>query len=179
MVIAGPSGVGKGTMVAELRRRYPEIVLSVSATTRQPRPGEINGVAYHFVSVEQFEWLIASGGLLEWAQYTGTYYGTPLQPVLDALSAGQMVLLEIDLDGARQVRVNFPDAVEVFIAPPSWAELERRLRDRGADSEAQIEARLAKARLEVAAAREFDTVIVNNDLMRAVDDLVEYLRLAV
>jgi len=166
-------------MVAQLRLRYPEVVVSVSATTREPRPGEVNGVAYYFVTVAQFERLIGSGGLLEWAQYTGTYYGTPLQPVLDALTAGRTVILEIDLDGARQVRVNFPDATLVFIAPPSWGELERRLRDRGADSEEQIEARLAKARLEVAACGEFDTVIVNNDLTRAVDDLVDYLRLAV
>jgi len=173
--VAGPSGVGKGTIIAELRRRYPEFVLSVSATTRQPRPGEVDGVAYHFVTKQAFKRLVAEGGLLEWAQYTGTFYGTPREPVLAALAAGKTVLLEIDLAGARQVRASYPDALQVFIAPPSWPELERRLRDRGTDSDDQVVARLEKARAEVAAEGEFDKVIVNDDLTRAVADLVEYL----
>jgi len=157
--------------------RCPSLVLSVSDTTRAPRPGEVDGVSYHFVTQARFRQLIDQGGLLEWAQYTGTYYGTPRQPVLDALASGQTVLLEIDLDGARQVRSNHPAAVLVFIAPPSLAELERRLRERGTDSEQQIEARLAKATVEMAAEDEFDHVIINDDLTAAVDDLVNFLGL--
>lgn len=177
-MVAGPSGVGKGTVLSELRRRYPSLLYSVSATTRQPRPGEVDGIAYHFVSDQQFDDLIASGGLLEWAQYTGVRYGTPRQPVLDALADGRTVLLEINLDGARQVRASFPQAMQVFIAPPSWDELRRRLRDRGAETEEQMAARLATAQSELAAEGEFDHVIVNDNLSRAVDDLVELLGLA-
>jgi len=165
--------------VAELRRRYPALVLSVSATTRRPRPGEVDGVAYHFVSPRRFKALAASGGLLEWAQYTGTYYGTPREPVEQALEQGKTVLLEIDLAGARQVRESYPDAIAVFIAPPSWEELERRLRARASESTEQVAARLAQARQEVAAEGEFDRVIVNDSLTAAVDDLVDYLGLAV
>jgi len=173
--VAGPSGVGKGSILTELRRRYPLLVYSVSVTTRAPRSGEVDGVAYHFITTEQFEQLIADDELLEWANYTGTYYGTPRQFVMDALSVGQVVLLEIDLAGARQIRQNYPQAIFMFVAPPSWTELERRLRDRGSDSEEQMQARLAKAKLEVAAENEFDHVIVNDNLLLAVDDLVDYL----
>ena len=164
-------------MIAELRRRFPQLVYSVSATTRHPRPGEIDGVAYHFVTDEQFDTLVASNGLLEWARYGGTRYGTPRQPALDALADGKTMLLEIELDGARQIRRSFPDAVQVFIAPPSWKELERRLRARGAESPEQMKVRLARAKIEMAAEGEFDRVVVNDDLGRAVDDLVEYLGL--
>jgi len=152
--------------------------LSVSATTRRPREGEIDGVAYHFITKRRFKQMVVDGGLLEWAQYTGTFYGTPRQPVEQALSVGKSILLEIDLAGARQVRASFPEAVLVFIAPPSWDELERRLRARGSDTESQIEARLAQARLEVAAEGEFDRVVVNDYLTLAVDDLVDFLGLA-
>ena len=147
----------------------------MSATTRPPRAGEIDGVSYHFVSDEQFDDLVATGGLLEWALYAGTRYGTPKQPVLDAMAAGKTVVLEIDLNGARQVRQSFPSALQVFIAPPSWQELERRLRDRGAETKAQMEARLARAKDELAAEAEFDHVIVNDDLHRTVDELVNLI----
>ena len=150
----------------------------MSATTRQPREGELDGVAYHFITKRRFKQMVANGGLLEWAQYTGTYYGTPREPVEQALLLGKTVLLEIDLAGARQVRDSFPEAVLVFIAPPSWDELERRLRARGSDTESQIEARLAQAHLEVAAEGEFDRVVVNENLTLAVDDLVDFLGLA-
>lgn len=150
---------------------------SVSVTTRAPRVGETDGVSYHFVDGEQFDKLIATDGLLEWAFYAGTRYGTPRQPVLDALAAGRTMLLEIDLNGARQVRHTFPVALQVFIAPPSWQELERRLRDRGAETPDQMEARLARAKEELAAEAEFDHVIVNDDLTQAVDQLVDLIGL--
>jgi len=177
VVIAGPSGVGKGTVVAQLRHRYPQLLFSVSATTRRPRPGEINGVDYHFVTDAQFDELVARDGLLEWASYAGTRYGTPRQPALDAVAGGHTMLLEIELNGARQVRRSFPEAVQVFIAPPSLEELARRLRDRGTDTPAQIERRLARAKIEMAAENEFDKVIVNDDLQQAVDQLVDFLGL--
>ena len=177
VVIAGPSGVGKGTIVAELRRRFPALLFSVSATTRQPRPGETDGVDYHFVSDARFDELIASGGLLEWADYAGTRYGTPKQPAVDAVAGGRTMLLEIELNGARQVRHTYPDAVQVFIAPPSLKELQRRLRDRGTNTPADIRRRLARAKVEMAAESEFDKVIVNDEVPRAVDELVDFLGL--
>lgn len=175
--MSGPSGVGKGTMLAQLRARYPDLVYSVSATTRAPRPGEMDGMSYRFVTDAEFDQLVAADGLLEWAQYAGTRYGTPKQPVHAALNRGHTVLLEIDLAGARQVRHTYPEAVQVFIAPPSWDELARRLRDRGAMAPAQMDARLAAAKAELAAQDEFDHVIVNDNLTRAVDDLVNFLGL--
>ena len=178
VVVAGPSGVGKGSVLTALRTRYPDLVYSVSATTRQPRTGEQDGVDYHFITDGQFDNLIATNGLLEWAQYAGTRYGTPRQPVLDALALGKTVLLEIELAGARQVRQSYPQALQVFIAPPSWDELERRLRDRGAETQAQMDIRLATAKSELAAEGEFDAVVINDDLTRAVDDLVILLSLA-
>ena len=160
-----------------LRARFPEILFSVSATTRPPRPGEVDGVNYHFVSDRQFDALVAADGLLEWANYAGTRYGTPRQPVLDALAVGKTMLLEIDLAGARQIRASFPEALQVFIAPPSLEELERRLRGRGAETEAQMATRLARAKDELAAESEFDIVIVNDEVGPAVDQLVELLGL--
>jgi len=160
-----------------LRARFPELVFSVSATTRAPRTGEVDGVNYHFVTDQQFDHLVATGGLLEWATYAGTRYGTPRQPALDALAEGKTMLLEIDLAGARQIRSSFPAAFQVFIAPPSWAELERRLRGRGAENEAQMATRLARAKDELAAESEFDAVIVNDEVGPAVDQLVELLGL--
>ena len=174
-MVAGPSGVGKGSVLKQLRARYPQLIYSVSATTREPRPGEQDGVDYHFVTDAQFDHLVATGGLLEWAEYAGTRYGTPRQPVMDALATGATVLLEIELSGARQVRQTYPQALQVFIAPPSWDELKRRLRDRGAETQAQMDARLAVAQAELAARSEFDHVIVNEDLTQAVDDLVALL----
>ena len=164
-------------MVAGLRSRFPDVRLSVSVTTRAPRVGEVDGISYFFVTDKQFDALVADRGLLEWAKYAGTRYGTPRQPVLDALAKGQTMLLEIDLVGARQIRASFPDALQVFIAPPSWQELERRLRDRGAESEAQMADRLARAKDELAAEGEFDAVIVNGTVDEAVDELVELIGL--
>ncbi|HKX15300.1 MAG TPA: guanylate kinase [Propionibacteriaceae bacterium] len=172
-VLSGPTAVGKGTVVASLAQQHPEIFVSVSVTTRPPRPGEIAGVHYHFVDDQEFDALIAQGALLEWATVHGTYrYGTPRGPVLQALAAGRPALLEIDLQGARQVRESWPDARFVFLAPPSWEELVRRQVGRGTESAAQREQRLETARAEMAAQAEFDFVVVNREIRQAVDDLV-------
>lgn len=172
-VLAGPTAVGKGTVSADVRARYPQVWLSVSATTRSPRPGEIDGVHYHFVSTAEFDRMVADGELLEWAVVHGrNRYGTPRGPVEQRLAAGQHALLEIDLQGARQVRETMPDAHFVFLAPPTFDELVRRLVGRGTEDAEERERRLATARVELAAASEFDQVIVNDDVQRATDELV-------
>jgi len=177
-VLSGPTAVGKGTVVTRLIQLHPEIFISVSATTRPPRPSEIDGVHYHFVSDDEFDALIAADALLEWAVVHGTHrYGTPRQPVLEALAAGRPALLEIDLQGARQVKASLPDARFVFLAPPSWEELERRLVGRGTESIAQRERRLQTARAEMAAQAEFDDVVVNAEIDQAVEDLVTLVSL--
>ncbi|MFF0076380.1 guanylate kinase [Streptomyces sp. NPDC005494] len=163
-VLSGPSGVGKSTVVAHMRKVHPEVWLSVSATTRKPRPGERNGVHYFFVDDEEFDKLIANGELLEWAEFAGNRYGTPRRAVLDRLEAGEPVLLEIDLQGARLVRQSMPDARLVFLAPPSWDELVRRLTGRGTEASDVIERRLAAAKIELAAEAEFDTTLVNTSV---------------
>ncbi|MFD0291890.1 guanylate kinase [Streptomyces sp. NPDC127118] len=163
-VLSGPSGVGKSTVVAHMRKVHPEVWLSVSATTRKPRPGEHNGVHYFFVDNEEFDKLIANGELLEWAEFAGNRYGTPRRAVLDRLEAGEPVLLEIDLQGARLVRQSMPDAQLVFLAPPSWEELVRRLTGRGTEAPEVIERRLAAAKIELAAEAEFDTTLVNTSV---------------
>ncbi|MDT0415711.1 guanylate kinase [Streptomyces sp. DSM 41982] len=166
-VLSGPSGVGKSTVVAHLRKEHPEIWLSVSATTRRPRPGEQHGVQYFFVSDEEFDKLVANGELLEWAEFAGNRYGTPRAAVTERLERGEPVLLEIDLQGARLVRASMPEARLVFLAPPSWEELVRRLTGRGTEEPEVIERRLAAARVELAAESEFDVTLVNT----AVEDV--------
>ena len=171
-VLAGPTAVGKGTVVASLKERFPTLNVSVSATTRDPRPGELNGVHYYFVSPEEFDSMIEGGEMLEWALVHGkNKYGTPRGPVDTALAAGEPVLLEIDLAGARQVRANRPDAQFIFLAPPSWEELEHRLIGRGTEGPEERERRLATARVEMEAASEFDHVVINDDVDRAVSEL--------
>ena len=170
--------MGKGTVVTELRRRYPDLFVSISATTREPRPGEIDGVHYHFVSEEEFDSLIASGQMLEWALVHGAHrYGTLRGPVEHQLDAGRPALLEIDLAGARQVRRAMPQARLVFLAPPSWDELVRRLADRDTEDPEEQERRLVTARTELAAADEFDHVVVNDTVASATDELARLMGL--
>ena len=171
-VLSGPSGVGKSTVVAHLRRKHPDVWLSVSCTTRRPRPGEQDGVQYHFVDDDTFDKLVANGELLEWAEFAGNRYGTPRGAVLDRLAAGERVLLEIDLQGARQVRASMPDARLVFLAPPSWEELVRRLTGRGTEPPEVIERRLAAARVELAAEDEFDQTLVNTSVEDVAHELL-------
>ncbi|MGP3705749.1 guanylate kinase [Gordonia paraffinivorans] len=177
IVLVGPSAVGKSTVVAKVRDAIPDLFFSVSATTRDPRPGEVDGRDYHFVSREDFDKMIAGDELLEWADIHGGLQrsGTPLKPVLDALEAGRPVLLEVDLVGARNVVKRLPEATTVFLAPPSWDELVARLRGRGTETPEAIERRLATAEVEMAARDEFDHVIVNSEVDRAVSELVSLL----
>jgi guanylate kinase len=167
--------VGKGTVVAEVRRRHPDVWVSVSVTTRAPRPGEVDGEHYHFVDSDYFDWLIANDGLLEWAEYAGNRYGTPKAPVDEQLAAGAPALLEIELQGARQVRARASEAQLVFLAPPSWAALVSRLAGRGTELPEVQSRRLALAQAELDAAGEFDVVVVNDDVPRAADELVGLL----
>ncbi len=174
-VLSGPSGVGKGSVVAEIRRHHPSVWLSVSVTTRSPRPGETDGVEYHFVSHAEFDRMVAAGELLEHAEYAGNCYGTPRQPVEERLAAGLPALLEIELQGARQVREAMPEAQFVFLAPPSWEELVRRLVGRGTEDDETIRARLDAGKIELEAEKEFDVVVVNDRVERAAKELVALL----
>ncbi len=173
IVLTGPSGVGKGTLVKVLRQKHPELYLSISATTRLPRSGEIHGKDYLFLSRQQFEAMLAANELLEWAEYAGNYYGTPKLPVKQQINQGLSVLLEIELLGAKQIKQNFPEAVMIFLLPPSMAELERRLRNRGQDTEEAVLRRLEHAQAELAAKDEFDWQIVNDQLETALEKLEE------
>ena len=177
VVLSGPSAVGKSTVVRCLRDRIPALYFSVSATTRDPRPGEVDGVDYHFVTPAEFQDLIDRGHLLEWAEIHGGLQrsGTPAQPVRDALESGRPVLIEVDLAGARAIKQALPEAVTVFLAPPSWADLERRLAGRATESPAVMARRLATARAELAAQDDFDVVVVNRQLESACSELVSLL----
>jgi len=172
-VLAGPTAVGKGSVSADIRAHHPEVWISVSATTRAPRPGEQHGVHYCFVSEEEFDRMVEQDELLEWAVVHGAArYGTPRAAVDEALDAGRLALLEIDLQGARQVQTAMPEAFMVFLAPPTWEELVRRLEGRGTESAAERERRLTTARVELAAEREFDVTIVNTEIHDAAEELV-------
>ena len=173
LVLAGPTAVGKGTVSAAVREQHPGVWLSISATTRPPRPGEVDGVHYRFVSEADFDRLVADDELLEWAVVHGRHrYGTPRGPVRQALDAGRPAMLEIDLQGARQVRGTMPEALFVFLKPPSWEELVRRLVGRGTESDDERERRLGTAREELAAEEEFDVTVVNHEIHAAADELV-------
>lgn len=177
VVLAGPTAVGKGTVVRALRDMAPDVYISVSATTRDPRPGEIDGVHYHFIHSDDFDRRVAGGDFLEWAVVHGRHrYGTLRGPVDERLAQGESVLLEIDLQGARQVKASMPDAHFVFLAPPSWEELVDRLVGRGTESEEERERRLATAREELAAVDEFDQIIINDSVDRAARELLGVVR---
>lgn len=177
-VLAGPTAVGKGTISTYIRDNYPEVWLSVSATTRDPRPGERDGVHYFFVGPDAFDQLVEAGDMLEWAVVHGrNRYGTIRSKVQEAVDSGKSVLLEIDLQGARQVKKSLPEAKFVFLAPPSWDELVRRLIGRGTETAEEQQRRLDTAKLELAAEEEFDVTIVNDDIRRAADELVSQMGL--
>ncbi|HEX6369481.1 MAG TPA: guanylate kinase [Longimicrobium sp.] len=171
LVLSAPSGAGKTTIARRLRDRRGDVVFSISATTRDPRPGERDGVDYHFVADDEFRRMIAAGELMEWAQVHGSYYGTPLANVRQARERGQYLLLDIDVQGARQIRAAVPEAVHVFIFPPSGQELVQRLVGRGSEDEARVQKRLRNALAEIATAAEFDHVVVNDELDAAVEDV--------
>lgn len=172
-VLAGPTAVGKGTVAADIRRHHPEVWISVSVTTRRPRPGEVHGRHYWFIDDEEFDRLTAADALLEWAVVHGAArYGTPRAPVEEALAEGRLALLEIDLQGARQVREKMPGALFVFLTPPSWDELVRRLVGRGTEDEVERQRRLETARQELAAEAEFDVTLVNTEVHAASEELV-------
>lgn len=177
LVLSGPTAVGKSTVVRCVRERVPDLHFSVSATTRAPRPGEVDGVDYTFVSAEQFQHLIDAGELLEWAEIHGGLHrsGTPARPIREATSAGHPVLIEVDLAGARAVKAAMPEAVSVFLAPPSWETLESRLSRRGTETPEVMARRLETARAELAAQEDFDRVVVNSQLESACAELVSLL----
>jgi guanylate kinase len=175
VVLTGPSGVGKGTLLTQILQRHPELYYSVSATTRSPRPGEENGKNYYFISRSEFEKLVAQGEFLEWAEFAGNCYGTPRTAVLDHIQSGKLVILEIELEGARQIKTSYPEALSIFILPPSFSELEQRIRGRGQDSEEAISRRLSRAQEEINAADEFDIQIVNDDFETALTQIENIL----
>lgn len=175
IVLTGPSGVGKGTLVKSLLQSHPELVLSISMTTRCPRPGEVEGENYYFVDRDKFQQMIETQDLLEWAEFAGNFYGTPRLPVIENIKQGKLVLLEIEVQGARQIQQTFPEALRIFILPPSMTELEKRLRGRGHDSEEAIVKRLQRATQEVEVAEEFDVKLMNDNLEMALQSLEKVL----
>ena len=177
IVLAGPTAVGKGTVVKYILEHYPNVHLSVSATTRAPRPGEVEGESYYFLTHEQFDEMIAAGDMLEYAVVHGqNKYGTPKQPVVAALAAGRQIILEIDIQGARQVKKAWPEAKLVFIAPPSWEELVSRLKGRGTETAEEQARRLETAKLELSAQDEFDYVVINDEVARCASEVVDLMQ---
>ncbi len=177
VVLVGPAGVGKGSLVRQILGGHEDFMLSVSATTRAPRQGEVDGIHYHFVSRDRFEEMISGNHLLEHAIVHGEHrYGTPKAELERASSLGKHLILEIDLQGARQIREHEPEAIQIFVHPPSWEELERRLRDRATETESEIQTRLATARSELAAAGEFEYQVTNDNLSECAEEIVRTVR---
>jgi guanylate kinase len=176
IIITGPSGVGKGTVVKELLDRNKDIWLSISATTRNPRIGEKDGENYYFISDEKFKDMIDKKEFLEWAQFAGNYYGTPLSTVNEKIEKGFIVLLEIEVEGAKQIKEKFPEALSIFLLPPSKAELEKRIRNRGTEKEEAIDRRLSRADYEIASSDEFDFVLTNHDVDETVKEVFKIIK---
>tara|TARA_Y100001968_G_scaffold314963_1_gene340986 strand:- start:5433 stop:5996 length:564 start_codon:yes stop_codon:yes gene_type:complete len=176
ILITGPSGVGKGSLVKKLLETNQDLWLSVSATTRKPREGEKNGEHYYFLERKEFEELIDNKGFLEWAEFAGNLYGTPIHQIQKQIDNGKRVLMEIELQGARQVRKSCPEAIQVFIAPPSFVELEKRIRGRGTEIEEDIQKRLQRALEELNAINEFDAVVINDSFDKALSELDRLFR---
>ena len=176
IIITGPSGVGKGTVVKELLDRNKDIWLSISATTRNPRVGENDGLNYYFISEERFKDMIDKKEFLEWAQFAGNYYGTPLSSVNEKIEKGFIVLLEIEVEGAKQIKEKFPESLSIFLLPPSKAELEKRIRNRGTEKEEAIDRRLSRADYEIASSDEFDFVLTNHDVDETVKEVFKIIK---
>ena len=174
-IVAGPSGSGKDTLFKELFKKRPDIRFSISSITRPMRVGEVEGEKYNFITREKFESMLENDELLEYNVYIGNYYGTPKGPVIDAVEKGQDILIEVDVNGAKAIREKMPEAVSIFIMPPSYAELKRRLSGRGTESEEVIEKRMHESLSEIKRADEFDFIVVNDDINKAVDDLIEVI----
>ena len=176
IIITGPSGVGKGTVVKELLDRNKDIWLSISATTRNPRVGENDGLNYYFISEERFKDMIDKKEFLEWAQFAGNYYGTPLSTVNEKIEKGFIVLLEIEVEGAKQIKEKFPEALSIFLLPPSKEELEKRIRNRGTEKEEAIDRRLSRANYEIASSDQFDFVLTNHDVDETVKEVFKIIK---
>ena len=172
IVISAPSGTGKGTVISKIQELRPEFMFSVSATTRAPRPGETDGVEYYFVTHDTFQKMIGNDEFLEYAEYVGELYGTPGKPIYDCIKNGNHVLLDIEVQGARQVMTREPDSITIFIVPPDMEELENRLRGRGTDSEEKLTARLERARMELEEKSRYDHIVVNDDVTRAANEIL-------
>ncbi len=175
-LISGPSGSGKDTVLAKVFKKYPEIRFSISSITRAMREGEVEGEKYHFISREEFEDMIANDRLLEYNEYVGNYYGTPRGPVEQAINEGREMIIEIDVNGAKQIKAKMPDAVSIFILPPSLKTLKNRLVGRGTETAEQVESRLANAAGEIACAINYDYIVVNDDLSEAVDEIITIIK---
>ena len=176
IIITGPSGVGKGTVVKELLDRNQDIWLSISATTRNPRVGEKDGLNYYFISEERFKDMIDKKEFLEWAQFAGNYYGTPLSTVNEKIEKGFIVLLEIEVEGAKQIKEKFPESLSIFLLPPSKEELEKRIRNRGTEKEEAIDRRLSRANYEIASSDQFDFVLTNHDVDETVKEVFKIIK---
>ena len=176
IIITGPSGVGKGTIVKKLLDTNRDIWLSISATTRKPRLGEKNGENYYFISDKEFRDMIDKKEFLEWAQFAGNYYGTPFSTVIEKIKKGFIVLLEIEVEGAKQIKEKFPNALSIFLLPPSMEELEKRIRDRGTEKEDAINKRLIRANYEITCSNEFDFVLTNHDIDETVKEVFKIIK---